>query len=65
MMRPPLLDIMILIGCPKEKEIPWGVNGKKFFFWGGGGGGGSEGEEYKEYIILCILYSPFFLSYLK
>jgi len=64
-MRPPLLDIMILIGCPKEKEIPWGVKGEIFLGGGRGEGGGSEGEEYKEYTILCILYSPFFLSYLK
>ena len=49
---------------PKGKRNSLGCKGWDFF-GGGGEGGGSEGEEYKEYTILCILYSPFFLSYLK
>ena len=64
MMPPPLLDIDNDPNwMPKGKRIPWGVRGEIFF--GGGEGGGNEGEEYMEYTILCILYSPFFLSYLK
>jgi len=58
-MPPPLLDIMILIGFPKEKEIPWGVNGKKFFLGGEGRVGAVKGKNTRN-ISFCVFYTHHF-----